>query len=226
MKKLKTLLFAATLAGFGSSAWGVQTQIMVQGYLTNTSGTPYTTTQTTEFRLYQGGNASTGGSGTLYYDETASVTPSASGVFNYLLGSGSPTAPYLIINGQTVSNVISSTTFDTSQAGGTVLLPRLQLVASPYAIIAGVAENLKPTNQIIANYIQASSGTFTASGPNQASIQTSSGIVVLAGQDFRRGHDGRLLPVGHRQQGGEQGDHRFARADVALEQAVHRLLPR
>jgi len=45
--------------------------------------------------------------------------------------------------------------------------------------------------------------------------------VVLAGEDFGGGHDGCLLVVGHRGQGGVQRHHRLAGAHVALEQAVH-----
>lgn len=169
-----------------SSAFAVQTQVMIQGYLTNGSGTPYTTAQATEFRVYQGGNASTAGTGTLYYDELATITPSASGVFSYPLGSGTPTVPTLVAGGGTIPNTLSTTTFDTASAvyleisvGGVVILPRLQMFGTPYAAIAGTAENLKPTNQplITTGNLQASAGSFTASGNNQPSITTSSGIV-------------------------------------------------
>ena len=48
--------------------------------------------------------------------------------------------------------------------------------------------------------------------------------IVLLGKDFCRGHEGALKTVfrGHVDGGG--GDHRFARADVALHEAVHRAL--
>jgi hypothetical protein len=184
-------LALAAVFGAGSAAFAIQTQVMIQGYLTNGSGTPYTTAQATEFRIYQGGNAATAGTGTLYYDETATITPSASGVFNYPLGSGTPTVPFLVVGtGGTIANVLSTTTFDTASVvyleisvGGIAVLPRLQMLGTPYAALAGTSENLKPTNQplITTNYLQASSGTFTASGNNQASIVTSSGIVVNAG---------------------------------------------
>jgi microcystin-dependent protein len=173
-----------------SMARAIQTQVMIQGFLTNPSGTPYTTAQATEFRVYQGGNATTAGSGTLYYDETATVTPSASGVFNYPLGSGAPTVPFLVVSGATIPNILSTTTFDTSSAvyleisvGGTVVLPRLQMLGTPYAALAGTSESLKPTTQplITTSNLQASSGTFTASGSNQASLATSSSIIVNAG---------------------------------------------
>ena len=168
-KMRRMLIKTGCLLMLAATAGAVQTQIMVQGFLTNATGTPYTTAQTTEFRVYQGGNANTAGSGTLYYDETASVTPSASGVFTYALGSGSPTVPFLVIGaGATVANVLSTTTFDTAQAvyleisvGGIPLLPRLQLLGTPYAAIAGVAESLKPTYQVITVILTASSATIT-----------------------------------------------------------------
>lgn len=163
----RVLLNTGCLLMLAATAGAVQTQVMVQGFLTNATGTPYTTTQTTEFRVYQGGNANTAGSGTLYYDETASVTPSASGVFTYALGSGSPTVPFLVIGaGATVANALSTTTFDTTQAvyleisvGGVPLLPRLQLLGTPYAALAGAAESLKPTGQISTINLAASSAT-------------------------------------------------------------------
>ena len=187
----KTFLTLSAVIAAASGASAIQTQVMIQGYLTNASGTPYTTAQATEFRVYQGGTAMTAGSGTLYYDETASITPSASGVFNYPLGSGTPTVAFLVVGaGGTIANVLSTTTFDTTSAvyleisvGGIPVLPRLQMLGTPYAALTGTSENLKPTSQplITSNYLQASSGTFTAAGNSQASIATSSGIIVNAG---------------------------------------------
>ncbi len=47
--------------------------------------------------------------------------------------------------------------------------------------------------------------------------------VVLLGEDFGRRHERDLEAVLHRDQGGHERDDRLARADVALEQPVHRL---
>ena len=98
-------------AGLATASWAVQLQTMLQGYLTNTSGTPFTGPQAAEFKVYQGGSPTTAGSGTLAYDETATVTPAASGVFNYMLGSGTPVSPVLLVGGQAVANVISTGLF-------------------------------------------------------------------------------------------------------------------
>jgi microcystin-dependent protein len=183
------VLMVALIAFTASAAGAVQTQVMVQGYLTNSSGTPYTTSQTAEFRVYQGGNSATAGSGVLYYDETASVSPSGSGVFNYALGSGSPTVPFLVVGGgATVPNVLSPTTFDTTQpvyleisVGGFALLPRLQLLGTPYATLATTAENLKPTSAVVTNSLVASYVVINTTGTSQYSVTTSTGIKVLAG---------------------------------------------
>ncbi|OGR97782.1 MAG: hypothetical protein A2V88_09230 [Elusimicrobia bacterium RBG_16_66_12] len=171
------------------TAAALQPQVMVQGYLTNAAGTPYTTAQAVQFKVYQGGIAATAGTGTVYYEETATITPSASGVFNHPLGSGTPSTAFLVVaGGATIPNSLSTTTFDTSSAvfleisvGGTILLPRVQMLSVPYASLATTAENLKPTTSVTVVNITASSGTFTATGNTQYSIATASGISVGAG---------------------------------------------
>ena len=45
---------------------------------------------------------------------------------------------------------------------------------------------------------------------------------MLPGEDFRGGHQHRLVAVGDRQQHGVDGHHRLAAAHVALQQPVHR----
>jgi microcystin-dependent protein len=188
-KRIITTIGAALLAlTLATASHAVQLQTMLQGYLTDAAGTPFTGPQAAEFKVFQGGSPAAAGSGTLVYDETATVQPAASGVFNYMLGSGTPVAPVLLVGSQPIPNVLSTATFDTAQAvyveisvGGTVLLPRLQLVGMPYSAVAGVAESLKPVRQLTTDGLLASSGTFTASGPGTWSIQTSSGISVGGG---------------------------------------------
>ena len=46
-------------------------------------------------------------------------------------------------------------------------------------------------------------------------------FVVLFGQNLGRRHDARLKTIVERQQAGERGHHRFARAHIALQQPVH-----
>ena len=53
--------------------------------------------------------------------------------------------------------------------------------------------------------------------------QPSNRLRVLLGQDLGRRHEGGLQPVLHRQHGGQHRDDGLAGADIALQQAVHRL---
>ncbi len=53
--------------------------------------------------------------------------------------------------------------------------------------------------------------------------QPTDGLRVLLGEDLGRRHEGGLQSVFHGQHGREHGDDGLARADVALQQAVHRL---
>ena len=197
-KRIITTIGAALLAlALATASHAVQLQTMLQGYLTDAGGTPFTGPQAAEFKVFQGGSPAAVGSGTLVYDETATVQPAASGVFSYMLGSGAPVAPVLLVGSQPIPNVLSTATFDTAQAvyveiavGGTVLLPRLQLVGMPFAAVAGVAESLKPgvsirAENILPGPVTVTSGTFTAAGANQYSIETSSGIQVGGGSGVR-----------------------------------------
>jgi hypothetical protein len=78
---------------------------------------------------------------------------------------GAVTAP--AFNGTYYGNGTNLTGINVAAAGVT-----------PGVLGAGV---LLPTSQLVAGPVTATSGTFTASGTGQASIQTSSGIVVQAG---------------------------------------------
>ncbi len=166
--KEKAVLAAFLLLAGAPRARAVQLETMVQGYLTTPAGAPYTTTQAVEFKLYQGGSAGSAGTGTLVYDETASVTPSGSGVFAYILGSGTP------VGGLS----LSTSTFDTAlpvyveiSVGGSILLPRLQLTGMPFAAIAGVAESVKTLNQTLSvNGSIAASGAFYGDGSHLSGV--------------------------------------------------------
>jgi len=182
MKHNRLAVAAAILLNlaFTTGAHAVQLDIQVQGYLTNAAGTPYTTPQAAEFKLYQGGSASQAGSGTLVYDETSNITPAPSGVFTYLLGSGSPLTPAL-----------STGMFDTNSplyveisVGGVVLLPRLLLTGMPFAAVAGVAQSLDPVAQVTVSVLNASSGTFAASLSAPAGITASTLTLTAAGNQY------------------------------------------
>jgi len=72
---------------------GAPNLISYQGRLTEIGGNPIATPTELRFRIYLGGGDTTpNSSGLRVYDETASVEPSAKGVFSHLIGSGTPAA--------------------------------------------------------------------------------------------------------------------------------------
>jgi len=99
-----------------------------QGLLTDDAGNPITTTTTLRFSLYQGGDATTPGSGTLVYEEDASVTPDSNGVFDHTIGSGT-----------VISGTLNASVFNTS------LAVYLEITIDP----AGLNETLLPRKQIV-----------------------------------------------------------------------------
>ncbi|MDH5406260.1 MAG: hypothetical protein OEX80_06955, partial [Candidatus Aminicenantes bacterium] len=112
-----------------------------QGRLTDDVGIPIITPTTVRFSLYQGGDAATPLSGTLCYQEEASVTPDDNGVFSHLIGSGS------VISGaldatvfQTADPVYLEITVDPAGANET-LLPRKQIVTVGYSFKAELADD-------------------------------------------------------------------------------------
>ncbi|TKJ33922.1 hypothetical protein CEE39_03300, partial [bacterium (candidate division B38) B3_B38] len=112
-----------------------------QGRLTDDKGIPIITTTTVRLSLYQGGDAATPGSGTLCYQEDASVTPDDNGVFSHLIGSGT------VISGaldatvfQTASPVFLEIAIDPAGANET-LLPRKQIVTVGYSFKSELADD-------------------------------------------------------------------------------------
>ena len=63
--------------------------INLEARLTDVNGNPIQTATQVEFDLYQGGSATSVGSGTVVYQEIATITPTSDGTFSYLFGSGS-----------------------------------------------------------------------------------------------------------------------------------------
>jgi len=82
MKRLLTLgIFGCFLFFSLTILASVPNLINYQGRLTDDVGKPITTATTVRFSLYQGGDATTPGSGTLVYEEDATVTPDSNGVY-------------------------------------------------------------------------------------------------------------------------------------------------
>ncbi|TKJ33921.1 hypothetical protein CEE39_03295 [bacterium (candidate division B38) B3_B38] len=112
-----------------------------QGRLTDDKGIPITTATTLRFSLYQGGDAATPGSGTLCYQEDASVTPDDNGVFSHLIGSG--TVIYGALDAtvfQTADPVYLEIAIDPAGANET-LLPRKQIVTVGYSYKSELADD-------------------------------------------------------------------------------------
>jgi hypothetical protein len=138
INQLRWLVFLTVLAGSCFScplllAQSAPTLLNFQGRLTNLAGAPVTTATSVTFKLLRGGTATEAVStGTIVYQESASVTPDANGVFTFVIGTGTP-AP---------AQTLTESDFDTSgialyvemSVAGDPLLPRTRVLSVPYAI--------------------------------------------------------------------------------------------
>ena len=142
MKRLLILGFFGVLLIFSLTtlAW-VPHRLNYQGRLTDDTGSPITTTTTLRFSLYQGGDFTTPGSGTLVYEEDATVTPDSNGVFDHTIGSGSVVYGTLDATVfQTTSPVFLEITVDPAGLSET-LLPRKQIVTVGYSFKSELADD-------------------------------------------------------------------------------------
>ncbi|MDH5405957.1 MAG: hypothetical protein OEX80_05410, partial [Candidatus Aminicenantes bacterium] len=104
MKRLIALGIFGVFLFFSLIIWAQVPQLLnYQGRLTDDKGIPIITATTVRLSLYQGGDAATPGSGTLCYQEDASVTPDDNGVFSHLIGSGT-----------VISGALDATVFQTA----------------------------------------------------------------------------------------------------------------
>ena len=88
-----SMLLLALIAGLLPSSAGAPNLISYQGRLTEIGGGPIVTPTELRFRIYLGGDdTSLTSSGLRVYDETATIVPSAKGIFSHLIGSGAPAA--------------------------------------------------------------------------------------------------------------------------------------
>lgn len=193
----RILLLAAVALALTAPAFAASLPLRInfQGKLLDpATNAPKNGSQTVKFDIY---DAASGGN-LLWGPETQTVT-ATNGVFSAQLGSVLALSPDVFANGQTYLGVTVGTDAE--------MTPRQQLVMSPYSyasaqlvqasdirVNAGLAYstftaagNLQVAAGVVASSgsfsggVTASSGTFTATGPAQYSLQTSSGIEVLAG---------------------------------------------
>ena len=106
-----------------------------QGRLTNSVGTPVTSSQLVTFRLIEGGTASeTPTTGTVVYEEQQTITPNDTGVFVHVIGSGTPLNSTVLEEADFVTSGLPL--FVELELGGETLLPRTQVLSVGYAIEA------------------------------------------------------------------------------------------
>lgn len=172
-------------------------RINIQGKLTDLSGAPLNGPQSVTFKLYNSPVGTAGGAPVLF---TESQSLSAdNGVFSTHLGSTALLTPDLFAGASAYLGITVSPDSE--------MMPLQQLVMSPYAFTAAQlvhhadirvnAGNAYSTFTAAGNWLMpagvvagtasfsgaltASSGTFTATGASQYSLQTSSGLSVLGG---------------------------------------------
>jgi len=153
--------------------------INLEARLVDANGNPIQTATQVEFDLYQGGSATSAGSGTPVYQEIATITPASDGTYSYLFGSGSP------LNG----TQLTSADFDTTQSmylqidiNNQVILPRLQIVSQAWALMAeNVIDGAITTTQLAANAVTTANISTGAVTSAQLDPTTVSNYLVPSG---------------------------------------------
>ncbi|MBL8024725.1 MAG: hypothetical protein JNK54_10690, partial [Elusimicrobia bacterium] len=131
----KRLVFLIGMFLLGAVAWA-DFNFMVQGRLSDNTGTPIGTPTAVEWRLFRDGDPATTG-GTPVYTETGLITPiNPQGVFSYELGSGTPVGSPLDASAYTGTNPL----YALLSVAGTPLLPKLRVTPVPRSHVATLAE--------------------------------------------------------------------------------------
>lgn len=163
---MRRSVLVLTLALFsGSSAWAIPQSLNFQGLLKE-SGVPVNATRDMTFKIY---DAASGG--TLLFIEAhtgANTVTVSTGVFNASIGD-------LTAGGIPLSVFSGGVDYIEVTVGATTL-PRQKVTSVGNAFFAAAAANLSSNAAI-----QISSAVLTATGANQYSLQTSSGINVQNG---------------------------------------------
>lgn len=161
----KAILVLGLILISGATAWGTPWLLNFQGFLKE-SGSPVNGTRNMTFKIC---DASTGGN--CPFSENHDNVNVSTGIFNVLIGEteGLPMG-YFDGNDRFIETVVGGTT-----------LPRQKITSVGYAVYAATAATLSQNASIKISVINASSGTFTAAGPNQYSLSLSSGIYAPQG---------------------------------------------
>ncbi|MBN1476546.1 hypothetical protein JXA47_07330, partial [Candidatus Sumerlaeota bacterium] len=176
-------LALALLLGFGSFAAAQPPEALTfQGRLIDAAGLPITSTTVVNFKIYHGGDPHLGG-GELVYEENATITPDATGIFLHSIGTGSIVAPWA---------PLSAHTFDTDEfvyvavsIDGSPLLPRTLITPAAYALIAhraSTAEDAESLGGLPASaYLTSGEITFSAVSGEVTDSQISDTLTVGPG---------------------------------------------
>ena len=173
--RLQAMTWLVTLSlwiGGGGLDAAVPHLMNLQGRLTDPSGNPITVPTQVDFQLFAGGSANDTTAGTLVYREIGTVNPSPDGTYSYQVGSGNSIGNFQL-NGATVD--ISQPLFLQMTVSGQALLPRLQLVATPYSLAAETVADSAVTTQKIAD----GAITSTKFGPDAQLMLIPSGMVAI-----------------------------------------------
>jgi len=145
---MKNLFILSLALIFISSLIWAQVPLLLnyQGRLTNDAGSPIISATSVKFKLYQGGDATTPGSGRLVYEEDATVTPNNTGVFNHMIGSGTVIYGLLDVTAfNTAQPVYLEIAIDPVRANDT-LFPRKRIVSVGYSFKSELTDNADTVN--------------------------------------------------------------------------------
>jgi len=200
---MKLRIFLATLFVLGSYLVPLPVNaaiphlINLESRLTDAKGNPIIAPTQVEFDLYQGGSATGAGSGTIVYQEIATITPASDGTFSYLFGSGSA------LNG----TQLTSTEFNTTQPvylqidiNNQTILPRLQIVSQAWALMAeNVIDGAVTTAKLSAGAVTTpniSTGAVTTAqlDPSVSNYLVPSGAIMMFTNNCPSGW-GRFSPL-------------------------------
>ena len=192
LRNLALLLVAALCLPFAATA---QTnlaqppgQISYQGFLTDANGLPLATNTPQNynvvFNIYDAANG-----GNVLWGESQVVTVNQ-GYFTVLLGVGNALPGNVPFHTNDLTYLFNSPTAQNRYIGLTVsglgvgeIVPRLRLLASPYALLAANAVNVVGNNIISAANLNTNIGLWTSAGTNVYYNKGNVGVGTSTPQD-------------------------------------------
>lgn len=133
---LSFLLLWAPTAAFAEAPLTIN----LQGRLTDADGRPLQTRSDVTFALYQGGGADAVDMGIPVYKERVEIAPGRDGTYSHKIGDGTAMEGHSL---EAADFVSEEPLYLQINIGNAPMLPRLQLVSTPYAIVAKHAETVQ-----------------------------------------------------------------------------------